>query len=412
MTNRELQNWFKRAIARADGRGEFLKFLFDDKNLKMDMHVHSDVSDGRKTTTEIGNEAEIAGVKMLAIVDHDTIKAQQCLANGLMDLGDYSGEFINAVEVTARMGASRVEVLVYDYDLEKATELVESFKFPFLNRKFKIQRNASNLLQRLDAVNKLGLAEKQLSLNDFVGVEISEREEPVLFSEMGLDVFKDLNFAKPDFSQTVEIDGKVYNVNFDSFNSKLFAYMMKTEQGKAYLAGFKNAKGEPVSTFADFNRYVLQVDGNVFALDDANMWPSVEEVVEFARSSGGVALLAHPFGYASNQGTPERLVSEAVVRGVDGIEVFHGFNTAEQVYALYNLCKEEGLFISVGSDSHGHAKTREGRNYQIGTAPGFEGSEDKNFIYETELTTKTLHLIGSGEYAKQSSEEVNNSQPN
>lgn len=412
MTNKELQSWFKRAVARAGGRGEFLNFLFNDKNLKMDMHVHSDVSDGRKTTTEIGNEAEEAGVKMLAVVDHDTIKAQQNLANASMDLGDYSGGFLNAVEITARMGASRVEILVYGYDLEKATELVETFQFPFMNRKFKIQRNAGNLMQRLEVVNRLGLAEKQLSLNDFIGVEMPNSEEPVLFSQLGLDVFKDLNFLEQDFLQTVEIDGKTYNVNFDNFNSKLFSYIIKTEQGKAFLAGFKNAKGEPVSTFADFNRFVLQVDGTVFALSDSNMWPSVEECVEFARKSGGVALLAHPFGYAANQGTPERLVSEAIVRGVDGIEIWHGFNTAEEVYALYNLCKEEGLFISVGSDSHGYPKSRTGRNYQIGTAPGFEGSEDKNFIYETELTTKTLHFIGSGEYAKQSSEESNNSQPN
>ena len=57
--------------------------------------------------------------------------------------------------------------------------------------------------------------------------------------------------------------------------------------------------------------------------------------------------------------------------------------------------------ISMGSDSHGYEKTRTGRDYSIGTAPGYEGAGAlPDYIHETQLSTKTLHDMGEGLHRK------------
>ena len=404
MKKQEIQNWKKRVYARTGGRGKGLEFLFAPIDRKADLHVHSDISDGIKSIEQIGNDAAEKGLQVLAITDHDTIKGPLMIANGQASLGKYRGKFVNGVEITSRLGNSRVEVLVYDFDVREAEKKIDNFEFPFLNRKFKIKRNVNNVLKRVEVVNRLGFAEKPLTINDFLGVELKNDDGMIdlkFFSELGLDAERDLNFSDKDFKQAVEYNGKTYAVNFDNFNLKMFQYIMNTEKGRNFVAGYKNASGEPITKFADFNRCVLQVDGNEFQIDDAEAWPTVDEVCRFAKETGGVALLAHAFSYGEKQGTPDQLVSGAIKAGVDGLETMHGFNTALQVEAIYNLCKDASLMISMGSDSHGYEKTRTGRDYSIGTAPGYEGAGAlPDYIHETKLSTKTLHDIGEGLHRK------------
>ena len=397
----KLKNWYNNAIMKTHGRGTGLSDMFGSRYSTVDMHVHSSVSDGEKDFTEIGDDAAKNKLDVLAIVDHDTIKGQIELYEGKRNLGNYQGKFINGVEVTSMLGDRRIEVLVYDYDVFKAKKLIDDFEFPFLNRKFKIKRNAHCLQQRLNAINNMGASSKYLTLNDFIGVNVDGSGKPKMFSELGLDVKKDLNFDDNDFKQQVTIDGKVYDVNFDDFNFKLFSHLSQDEKGKAFLAKLKTPSGQSVETFADFNRGVIQAKGSVLAVDDSGYWPTVEQVCDFAKKSGGVAILAHPFGYGKDQGPANEIVFDAVKAGVDGIEVWHGFNKASQVEKLYKYCQRNNLLISMGSDSHGYQKTRTGVPYPIGSAPGYEGENpDKDeLIHQTKLTVENLRSF-AGEYNK------------
>ena len=392
---------YNNAIIKTHGRGTGLSDMFGSKFSTIDLHVHSSVSDGKKDFTQIGNAATENKLDVLAIVDHDTIKGQIELFEGKRNLGNYRGKFVNGVEITSMLGDRRIEVLVYDYDVFKAKKLIDDFKFPFLNRKFKIKRNAQCLQERLDVINENGYHSKKLTLNDFIGLEINGEEKPKMFSELGLDVKKDLDFEQDDFKQQVTIDGKEYNVNFDDFNSKLYNYLCQDEKGKEFLASLKTPEGKAIEKFADFNRGVIQAKGSVLEVDDSGYWPTVEQVCTFAKESGGVAILAHPFGYNKAQGQPGDIVKDAVAAGVDGIEVWHGFNKAKQVEKLYNYCKRNNLLITMGSDSHGYEKTSKGVAYPIGSAPGYEGEEpDKDeLVHETKLTIENLRSI-AGEYNK------------
>ncbi len=409
MSRNSLRKWSNSALQKSGGRGSNLLFMIEsDKNVHFDLHIHSDISDGRKTIEQIGNEAEELGIEVISITDHDTIKPYVDLQEGKITLGDFSGKIIPGVEITTLLNGEKVHILLYDFDVEKANKQIETGEFKYLNRRFKIKRNAYLLNQRLELVNRLNLAGRNLDFNDFVGLEIptptAEDENKITivpFRNLGLDVFEDIHFDSDDFLQIINIDGVEYKVNFDNFNTRLYNYIMADEKGKNYLSKFTNDKNQPISGFGDFNKYVLQVSSSPFAVDETGMFPSVLEIHEFAEKNGGIVIMAHLFAQDNVNMTPTEILREALEQGVDGIEVLHGFNTAEQTEILYATAEEYGLFITGGGDSHGHAKTRTGIPYPLGSAPGFDDAiEDNNFVRMLPLTTENVHIIGKGLYTE------------
>jgi len=64
--------------------------------MQYDLHTHTTESDGKFTPDELITQAEIAGIDVLAITDHDTIsglaKAYQAVLNKYFD-GDSTGRY-------------------------------------------------------------------------------------------------------------------------------------------------------------------------------------------------------------------------------------------------------------------------------------------------------------------------------
>ena len=151
--------------------------------------------------------------------------------------------------------------------------------------------------------------------------------------------------------------------------------------------------------FSKFNRFLVQAEGAPFYVSDAEWWPTVEDVVQFARASGGVALLAHPYGYPNVKTDPEVLMQMAVDAGVDGIECMHGFNKAWQVEKIYQFCKKHNLMISAGSDTHTFVSNQGGKT-EIGIIPGtgLDKNGEHDFIDGIVCSLYNVHFIGSGKY--------------
>ncbi len=68
-----------------------LRMVLEDKskNTKFDLHCHSVVSDGTKTLVELLQEAKANGVKVFSVTDHDTAKAYEPVATGIVNPKDY-----------------------------------------------------------------------------------------------------------------------------------------------------------------------------------------------------------------------------------------------------------------------------------------------------------------------------------
>ena len=77
-------------------------------------------------------------------------------------------------------------------------------------------------------------------------------------------------------------------------------------------------------------------------------FPEPKEVIEAIHEAGGIAVLAHP----GTNGTFE-LIDELLECGLDGIEVWHPDNTAEQQEKLLELTKSKGILAVGGTDFKG-----------------------------------------------------------
>lgn len=86
---------------------------------------------------------------------------------------------------------------------------------------------------------------------------------------------------------------------------------------------------------------------------------SIPETIRAIHDAGGVAIWAHPFLLPHNGG--HRITQDAVQRiliymksyQLDGMEAYYAsFDTDDQAF-IANLCKENGLLCSTGTDFHG-----------------------------------------------------------
>ena len=75
----------------------------------------------------------------------------------------------------------------------------------------------------------------------------------------------------------------------------------------------------------------------------------VQAVLELARGTGGVVVLAHPSVYSSM----ELAAQLAAQRAIDGVEIDHPRNTTQDKAALHELARQYGLIVTGGTDFHG-----------------------------------------------------------
>lgn len=77
-------------------------------------------------------------------------------------------------------------------------------------------------------------------------------------------------------------------------------------------------------------------------------YPDTRDVLAAIHEAGGVAVLAHPYTYHS-----EELLEELVPLGLDGVEVWHPRHSEEQQASLLDFATQHNLLTTGGSDFHG-----------------------------------------------------------
>jgi predicted metal-dependent phosphoesterase TrpH len=81
----------------------------------IDLHTHTNASDGRCSPEELAARAAAAGVTTLALTDHDTVAGCAATGAACRQLGV---DFVPGIEITAVTGDRDVHVLGYFLDLE------------------------------------------------------------------------------------------------------------------------------------------------------------------------------------------------------------------------------------------------------------------------------------------------------
>ncbi|MBI4429583.1 MAG: PHP domain-containing protein [Ignavibacteriales bacterium] len=122
---------------------------------RADLHLHTTFSDGALTPQELVKKAQAAGLKAIAITDHDHVGALE----EAVDWGKtYGVEVISGLELSATFGEKDIHILAYFFDPtdKNLLEYLEVFRKERLRRAERIveKLNKINIPITLDSVLK------------------------------------------------------------------------------------------------------------------------------------------------------------------------------------------------------------------------------------------------------------------
>lgn len=261
----------------------------------IDLHIHTNVSDGVLSPKEVIDMALKNGAGVIAIADHDTVDAYND------ELFDYAEErniiLVPAVEISTKTKKCGIHVLGYNFDLND-----EHFKEE-LNK----LRNA-----RHDYL--FDVASKIEELGYVINTEELDKIEAVTKAHIANDVVS---------------------------NEKNVELLIKN-------FGHIPNKGEFIETIMN--------EGCPAYVKKRSISP--KEAAELIRSAGGKVVLAHPVAYKYEDGlTDEDILDLVNEMKVDAIEANYHYvdrndNRIDESSHWREFAKEHNLICSVGSDFH------------------------------------------------------------
>ena len=81
--------------------------------------------------------------------------------------------------------------------------------------------------------------------------------------------------------------------------------------------------------------------------------PTVEEAIAVIHAAGGVAVWAHPFWDIAEREVVLAALAHFTAAGLDGVEVFYAAHDEEQTRVLHDAARERGLLLTGSADFHG-----------------------------------------------------------
>jgi len=132
--------------------------------------------------------------------------------------------------------------------------------------------------------------------------------------------------------------------------------------GRPHIAELMVKKNYVSNLSEAFTKYLG--NGKIDDIDNHQM--DINEIVNLVKSSKSLVFLAHPHTLMSNQlysksdnwinNEFHEYIDSLKGIGIDGIEVYYPGYTHNTINTLLNICENQELLISGGSDFHGHRK--------------------------------------------------------
>ena len=261
----------------------------------IDLHIHSNLSDGELSPKEIIDRAVNNGVSIIAIADHDTTLAYND------DLFNYAKEnnvkLITAVEISTKYKGIGIHVLGYNFDINNK----------LLTDKLYSNRNARHIYLHNVAV-------KLKELGYIIDVDYLDKIDAVTKAHIASNI----------------VDNKD--------NGKL---LLKT-------FGYIPERGEFIETIMN--------EGCPCYVKKETISPM--EASSLIREVGGKVVLAHPVAYKYEDGLTDDDISELVRKmKPDGIEANYVYldrngNKINECIHWNDFAKHHNLITTIGSDFH------------------------------------------------------------
>lgn len=275
---------------------------------QIDLHMHTNKSDGALTPKQIIDESAKANLQAISITDHDTIDAY---TDETIKYAKEQGiKLIVGVEISTKSDRCGIHVLGYNFDLNN-----EEFK-----QKLDKIRNARH--DYLKAV-----AKKLEKLNYKINVEELDKIKSVTKAHISKDIIENEE-NKENKEELLKQFGHIPN------------------------------KGEFIETIMNENcpAYV----------EKATVTP--KEAAEMIRKAGGKVVLAHPVAYANEDNMTVEEVQQLINKmKPDGLEAYYIYTNRNNEYIneidkWLKLAKDNNLFSTIGSDFH----IKDGHHAEIG----------------------------------------------
>lgn len=262
---------------------------------KIDLHIHTTMSDGDLTPKEVIDEAQKNGVSIIAIADHDTTEAYDD------ELFSYAKSknirIINAVEISTKIDKAGIHVLGYNFELKDEE---------FQQKLYKIRNARHDYLHNVaKRLNELGY---------FLNIQELDKIDSVTKAHIALDIIRN------------EKNKKILLENFNHIpNMGEFIETVMNENCPAYV------KKETVTP---------------------------KEAAEMIRDAHGKVVLAHPVAYVHEDNLTDTDILNIINdMKLDGLEAYYLYvdrndNKFDETEKWNKFAKKNNLFVTVGSDFH------------------------------------------------------------
>jgi len=272
----------------------------------IDLHIHTQYSDGMYSVPELLRFAENRGLDVIAFTDHDNIES--CFE--LRDMtgnGGFCGRVINGCEIACVYKGQKYEVLAYDFDLDTLAKYqVLTYEYQFM------------------------LEEKRMKTLKDIGTRLG---------------FK--------FTPGLQFD-PVFRTAHKTFFHDLANY---PENQKLYLK-------YGVEKTDNFYRDHVAKPGAIFHCPELiSDTPSIEEVCRRIHEAGGYAIFAHAFRVYGEPNVKQLVKDLTNLNILDGFECIHKKFSLAECKWMEKFCNEQHLIITGGSDFHGDGFKIDGKRF-------------------------------------------------
>ncbi len=245
----------------------------------LELHCHSQYSDGTLTPTQLVQTAAAAGVKVLALTDHDTMSGCSEAAEAA---AAYDLTVVPGVELSTVYRGRSMHILGFYPDGDR-------LEAPLRER---LQGRRQRAQQMLDKLHQLGY--------------------PLELPQLGAGVAP----SRPHLARALLAAGYV----------------------NSWEEAFDRFLGEGKPAYVPYAKF------------------SAQEGIALLRSGGAVPVWAHPYLFAG--GEVDEVLPHLVEAGLMGVEVYHPHHRRSQQERLQQLCQNNSLLITGGTDYHGPATGR------------------------------------------------------
>lgn len=265
----------------------------------IDLHIHTNNSDGSDDIIEILKKAEEQKISCIAITDHESVNAYYELKE-INVKQYYSGEIVSGIELKNFYKDRVIDILAYNIDIDKFKE--------YLDKNYK------------------------------------EKTHRVLETKN----------LKHFYKQAKEYGLKLDPINTIKWNpDKDWGSVVFYNELKKHPENEKKVPKDLWESFSNFKKDYVYNRENMFFLDKKDDYPSPKKTIEEIHKLGGLAFLAHVHEYKWVENKIEYIKQLVKECKLDGVECYYSNFSDKQTKELIEFCKKNNLYISGGTDFHG-----------------------------------------------------------